>query len=150
MTSQKTPFAFDPEQIREMFNVPDFATLFGNARIPAVDAEAILAAQKKNVAALVEMNKIALAGYQDIFKRQAALVEAAVAEARDRIEAIQGQPLTVEQAQANLDATRAAVEKALANARELAELAQKTNTSAFDVVNARFEEAVAEFKAATR
>ena len=154
MTAQKFPFAFDPEQfsgqLKEMFKAPDFTQLFGNAQIPAVNTEAILAAQKKNVAALVEMNKIALAGYQDIFKRQAALVEAAVAEARDKIETMQGQPLTAEQAQANLEETKAAVEKALANARELAEMAQNTNTSAFDVVKARFDEAVAEFKAAAK
>lgn len=148
MTKEKFPFAFDPEQLKEMFKVPDFTKLFSGANLPAVDTDAILNAQKKNIAALVEMNKIALAGYQDLFKRQAALVESAVAEARDKLEAAQGQPLTVEQAQANIAATKAAVEKALANARELAELAQKTNTEAFDVVNARFEEAVAEFKAA--
>jgi hypothetical protein len=105
MTAQKFPFAFDPEQLKEMFKVPDFTQLFGASQIPSANAEAILTAQKKNIAALVEMNKVALAGYQDIFKRQAALVEAAVAEARDKIETMQGQPLTVEQAQANLEAT---------------------------------------------
>lgn len=150
MTTQKFPFGYDPEQLKEMFKVPDFTQIFGNAQIPPVNAEAFLAAQKKNVAALVEMNKIALAGYQDIFKRQAALVEAAVAEARDKIESLQGQPLTAEQAQANLDETRAAVEKALADVRELAEMAQKTNASAFEVVKARFDEALAEFKAGTK
>ena len=43
---------------------------------------------------------------------------------------------------------KAAFEKAAADAKELAELVQNTNTGAFEIVKARFEEAVAEFKAA--
>ncbi|HSF96010.1 MAG TPA: TIGR01841 family phasin [Thermohalobaculum sp.] len=148
MTSQKFPFAFDPDQFKEMFKVPDFQQFFAGIQAPNAELGNVLEAQKKNVAALVEMNKIAIAGYQDVFKRQAALVEAAVAEARDQVNAVQGQPLTLEQAQKNMETMKASVEKALASAKELAELAQKANTSAFDVINARFEEATAEFKAA--
>jgi len=149
MATEKFPFAFDPEQLTEMFKVPDFEKMFAGVQVPATGVEALLAAQKKNVAALVEMNKVALAGYQDLFKRQAAQVEAAVAEARDQVNAVQGQPMTLEQAQKNMETMKAAVEKALSNARELADLAQKANTNAFDVINARFEEATEEFKAAT-
>ncbi len=143
MAAQNFPFAFpptfDPEKLKE---------LFGAARLPGVDADAVLAAQQKNVDALIEANQVVIAGYQDLFKRQVALFETAVAETRDKLAQVQGQPLTADQATQNVEALKAAFEKAAADAKELAELVQKTNTDAFEIVKARFEEAVAEFKAA--
>lgn len=146
MSRDKFPFSFDPQQLSEMFKFPDLQKMMSGAEFPGANIDAIMNVQKNNFAALMEMNKVAMEGYQEIFRRQAQQIEAAAAEARDQISAVQGQPLSVEQAERNLSAVKAAVEKAIENARELAELAQKVNTSAFDVLSARFEEAVNEFK----
>ena len=143
MAAQNFPFAFpptfDPEKLKE---------LFGAAKLPGVDADAVLAAQQKNVEALIEANQVVIAGYQDLYKRQVALFEAAVAETKDKLTQVQGQPLTAEQATQNVEALKAAFEKAAADVQELAGLAQKANTGAFEIVKARAEEAVAEFKTA--
>jgi len=139
MVTEKFPFAFDADKVKEMFST---------AKLPVVDAEAVMAAQQKNMDAFVAANKVVFAGYQDVVKRQMALIEAAVAEAKDKFADLQGQPLTVEQASANIETMKAAFEKAAADVKELAELAQKANTGAFEIVKARFEEAVGEFKAA--
>ncbi len=139
MVAQNFPFVFDAEKLKELFNV---------AKLPGVDADAVLAAQQKNVEALIEANKVVIAGYQDLYKRQVALFEAAVAETRDKLAQAQGQPLTADQATRNVEALKAAFEKAATDVKELAELAQKANTGAFEIVKARAEEAVAEFKAA--
>jgi len=139
MVTEKFPFAFDADKVKEMFST---------AKLPVVDAEAVMAAQQKNMDAFVAANKVVFAGYQDVVKRQMALIEAAVAQAKDKFADLQGQPLTVEQASANIETMKAAFEKAAADVKELAELAQKANTGAFEIVKARFEEAVGEFKAA--
>ncbi len=143
MAAQNFPFAFpptfDPEKLKE---------LFGAAKLPGVDADAVLAAQQKNVDAMIEANKVVIAGYQDLYKRQIALFEAAIAQAKDKLTEAQGQPLTTEQAIQNVEAMKAAFEKAAADVKELAELTQKANTDAFEIVKARAEEAVAEFKTA--
>ncbi len=133
------PFAFDADKVKELFTA---------VKLPGVDADAMLVAQQKNVDALIEANKVVIAGYQDIYKRQIALFEAAVAQAKDKLTEAQSQPLTADQATQNVEALKAAFEKAAADAKELAELVQNTNTDAFEIVKARFEEAVAEFKAA--
>ena len=137
MAAEKSPFAFDADKVKEMFTT---------AKLPMVDAEAVMAAQQKNMDAFVAANKVVFAGYQDVIKRQMALVEAAVAQAKDSFSELQGQPLTVEQATANIEAMKTAFEKAAADAKELADLAQKANTGAFEIVKARFDEAVVEFK----
>jgi phasin family protein len=143
MNAQNFPFAFpltfDADKLKELFSA---------AKLPGVDADAVLAAQQKNVDALIEANQVVIAGYQDLYKRQVALFEAAVAETKDKLAQVQGQPLTADQATQNVEALKAAFEKAAADVKELAELAQKANTGAFEIVKTRAEEAVAEFKAA--
>ncbi len=139
MAAQNFAFPFDAEKLKELFSA---------AKLPGVDADAVLAAQQKNVDALIEANQVVIAGYQDLYKRQVALFEAAVAETKDKLAQVQGQPMTAEQATQNVDALKAAFEKAAADVKELAELAQKANTGAFEIVKARAEEAAAEFKAA--
>jgi hypothetical protein len=139
MANDKFPFAFDAEKVKEMF---------GAAKLPVVDADAVLAAQKKNMDALIEANQVVVAGYQDIFKRQVALFEAAFTNAKGKLADAKGQALTADQATQNVDAMKVTFEKAAADIKELAELAQKANVGAFEIVKARAEEAVAEFQAA--
>jgi phasin family protein len=143
MAAQNFPFAFPLTFDAEKFN-----ELFSAAKLPGVDSDAVLAAQQKNVDALIEANQVVIAGYQDLFKRQVELFEAAVAETRDKLTQVQGQPLTADQATQNVEALKAAFEKAATDVKELAELAQKANAGAFEIVKARAEEAVAEFKTA--
>ncbi|MDH3666572.1 MAG: TIGR01841 family phasin [Paracoccaceae bacterium] len=139
MTAKDFPFLFDAENLKEMF---------GAAKLPALDTEALMAAHQKNVDAMIEANKVVFAGYQDLYKRQVALFEAAVADAKDKVGEIQGQPLTAERAAENVQAMRTAFEKAATEVKELADMAQKANTEAFEIVKARAEEAMAEFKTA--
>ena len=139
MATQNFPFMFDGEKVK---------ALFAAVKMPVVDTDAVIAAQKKNLEAVIEANKFIVAGYQNLYKRQIALFEAAVAEAKDKLAEVHGQPLTADQAAHNIEAMKSAFEKAAAQINELAEMAQKANTGAFEIVSARAEAAVAEFKAA--
>jgi phasin family protein len=146
MADQKFPFAF-PTDFGD-FGADKLKDMFNFAKLPGVDTDAMMAAQQKNVDAMIEANKVIAAGYQDLYKRQIALFEAAVAQAKDKLAEVQGQAPTAEQATQNVEAMKAAFEKAASDVKELAEVAQKANTGAFEIVKARAEEAVAEFKAA--
>ena len=143
MADQNFPFAFPLT-----FDADKLTEMFGAAKLPGVDTDAVLAAQKKNVEALIEANQVVIAGYQDLYKRQVALFEAAVAETKDKLAQVQGQTPTADQASLNVEAMKTAFEKTAADVKELAELAQKANTGAFEIVKVRAEEAVAEFKTA--
>ncbi|HUS56306.1 MAG TPA: phasin family protein [Thermohalobaculum sp.] len=137
--TNKNAFAFDADKIKDMFTT---------AKMPVVDTDAMMAAQKKNVDALIEANKVVTAGYQDLYKRQVALFEAAVSQAKDMMTDVKAQPMNADQATQSIDVIKSAFEKTAADLNELAEMAQKANTSAFEVVKARAEEAVTEFKTA--
>ncbi|MEM7743061.1 MAG: TIGR01841 family phasin [Pseudomonadota bacterium] len=141
--SDKFPFAFDFGAMTDSFPTMD---KFFKTDFPAFDFGVFQEAQQKNMKALIEANKTAVNGYQALYKRQAELFEAAVAEAKDRFSGVQGQPMTAENAAENFESMKSAFEKNLGDLKEIAELAQAANTGAFDIIKARTEEAFAEMK----
>ena len=84
MLDPKT-FSFDVEKMTEFFKQNDFTKHLANMKMPGLDADALVKAQQKNMDALVEANKAAAAGYQDLFKKQIAIFEETMAEAQKQM-----------------------------------------------------------------
>ncbi len=138
-------FTYDPEKVMAFFKEYDFSKAFADAKLPQIDAEALFAAQKKNMDALVAANQAAAAGYQELFSKQVKIFEETLSQAQAQIKDMD---LTVdaESAKAKADIAKAAFEKALENMKDLAETAQKANTDAFEIVSARVKDSVEELK----
>jgi phasin family protein len=96
------------------------------------------AARPKDIDALVEANKAAAAGYQDLFKKQVAIFEETMAEAQRQMQSFDAAKLD-ERAKAQAELAKAAFEKALANMQALAESAQKANAEAYEIVSAQIQ-----------
>ncbi len=143
--ADKTTFGFDPDKMMEFFKQNDFTRAFTDAKLPNFDTEALFAAQKKNMDALVEANKAAAAGYQDLFKKQMAIFEETISEAQTQIQEMELK-MDSKAAAAQGEVAKAAFEKAIANMKELAETAQKANSEAYEIVSARVKESVAELR----
>jgi len=139
-------FPFDVEQLTAFFKSNDFTKAFAAPKMPEIDADAILAAQKKNMETLVAANKAAAAGYQDLFAKQVEVFEATLAEAQKQIADFDPTKLDAESATAQGEVAKVAFEKALANMTALAEGAQKANADAYEVVSARVQDSVAELQ----
>jgi phasin family protein len=139
-------FSFDVEKMSEFFKQNDFSKYLAQMRVPGVDAEALMSAQKKNMDALVEANKAAAAGYQDLFKRQMAIFEETMTEAQQSMKAFDAVKVDPDKAKAQADLAKAAFEKALGNMQALAESAQKANAEAYEIVAARIKESLAELR----
>lgn len=119
----------------------DLSKMFMDFKVPGIDASALAAAQQKNIEALTAANKRAYEGYQALAKRQAEIFQEAVTDATTTLKG--GVSTMPDPATA-----KAAVEKAVANLRELADMMSKTNTEAFDLINQRMNENLEEFKKA--
>jgi len=139
-------FPFDLEQMTEFFKANDFTKAFAAPSMPGVDADAILAAQKKNMAALVAANKAAAAGYQELFAKQVEVFEATLGEAQKQIADFDPSKVDADSAAAQGEVAKAAFDKALGNMTALAEGAQKANADAFEVVSASIKDSVAELQ----
>ncbi len=146
MSNQNFPFVFDAEKMKDMFKMPEFDKMFDQAKMPGMDMQAMIDAHQKNVAALVEANKAVMAGYQELYKRQVALVEEGLAKAKDQMMDMQAQPMSADGAQKQMETLKDALEKVTTDIKELTELAQQANIEAFNIIKARFEEAMADFK----
>lgn len=138
--------SFDVEKFTDFFKQNDFTKQFANLKTPGFDPEALMAAQSKNMDALIEANKAAAAGYQDLFKKQMAIFEETMSEAAAHLKSFDATKLDPETAKAQGELAKAAFEKALANMQALAEGAQKANADAYEIVSARIKESLAELR----
>ncbi len=139
-------FSFDVEKMTEFFKQNDFTKQLSGMKVPGFDSDALVAAQNKNMNALVEANKAAAAGYQDLFKKQVAIFEETMAEAQKHLKGFDATKIDAESAKAQGEVAKAAFEKALANMQALAEAAQKANAEAYEIVSARIKESMQELR----
>lgn len=129
------PFANNP------FANFDVTKMFSDLKMPGLDTTALAQAQQKNIEALTAANKRAYEGYQALAKRQAEIFQEAVADATATLKGGVG-------TMPDPNTAKAAVEKTVANLRELAEMLSKTNSEAFELINQRMNENLEEFKKA--
>jgi phasin family protein len=115
--------------------------------MPSFDMEAMFAAQQKNMEALVEANKTAAAGYQELFAKQIAMLNETVAAAQGQLSEMKMDSLAADGAQKQADLLKESFEKAVANLTDLTESAKKVNTEALEIVQARVQAAIEELKA---
>jgi phasin family protein len=113
----------------------DFTKLMSQFRLPGVDFAALVDRERKNIEALAKANRIAFEGWQRLVRRQAEILQ----ETMKEVVANAGQQEAIKK---RADLAKEGFEKALANMRELAEMATKSQKEAFDVVRKRIEENV--------
>ncbi len=139
-------FSFDVEKMTEFMKQNDFTKHLAAMQLPGINPETLVAAQQKNMDALVEANKAAAAGYQDLFKKQMAIFEETMNEAQKQLQSFDATKLDGDRAKQQADLARVAFEKALGNMKALAEGAQKANADAYEIVAARIKESMGELR----
>lgn len=115
----------------------DMTKIMGDFRMPGMDAEAVMTAQRKNVEALTAANQRAMEGMQEIARRQVEIMRRAVEDMTASVAefATAGTPEAKVAKQADL--TKASFERTLAGMRELSEMLAKSNAEAADIINKR-------------
>lgn len=126
----------------------DISKALGDFKVPGVDVDAILAAQRKNIEAVTAANQLAIEGLQAVIRRQAEILRASVEESSNYVNQVVAAGSPEEKAAKQAELIKAAFEKSLANARELAELVAKSNNEAAEILSKRVSESLEEVKAA--
>jgi len=134
----------------KLFDTTEVGKMFAGFTFQGFDVEALMTAQRRNLEAFTQANQLAVEGFQAFAKMQVELTRTAMDEAsalvRDWAET--GAPEEKLQKQATF--AKKALAKGVSNARELIELAGKTQTEAFDVLNKRFTESLDEMTSFTK
>ena len=144
MTTEKN--WFDPATYMDMMKQNDMTKMFDGMSIPGVDTEAFTEAQKKNVQAIVDANRVASEGYQALFKKQVEIIQSGVSEMSEAMKDATTQPMTTEGHEKRMEMAKAHFEKSVAVFNELSESARKANEDAMAIIQARFSEGVEEMK----
>ncbi len=132
---------FDPTKL-----VQDFSANFGDMKLPGFDINAVLESQRKNMEALTTANRQAFEGMQAIADRQREILQQAMQEATTVAKDLASAGNPQEAASKQTAVMQQAFEKAFDAMRELAEMTSKTNQEAFDTLNQRFTESLAELR----
>lgn len=140
---------FDPNTYVEMMKSNDMTKMFEGAKMPGFDTEALTEAQKKNVQAFVDANRVAAEGYQSLFKKQVEVMQSSVTEMTEAMKEAATTPVSAETAEKRMEAAKAQFEKGVAVFTDMSEAARKANEDAFAIIRARFSEGVAEIREMT-
>lgn len=128
----------------------DVTQAFGEFRVPGLDVQAIVETQRKNLEAFTQANQLVGEGVQAVARRQVEIVQQAFADVSGLLREWTQFGAPQECLARNAEVAKAAFEKGLANTRELAELATKANTEAFNVISGRFTESLEEVSGYTK
>ena len=127
----------------------DIEKMLTGFKLPGVDVKLILEGRRADIKAVTLANKRAYDGMKALAKRQAEMLREAVAEWRDAVKDLTAPDRDALAAQ-RTDLANQAIQKALANVRELAELAAKSQAEAWDPVGKRLRDNLADAKKALR
>lgn len=140
MAESKKPETQTPSPMEQ------FSSLIRSLKLPGVDVDEILASQKKNVEAFTKAMHTATEGAGAVARRQAEILRTAFEQstAMFRELTVPGDPKETVARQAEL--IKKTFETAVANARELAEMVEKANKEAFEVIRRRTSESLDEIR----
>jgi phasin family protein len=125
----------------------DITKIMAEFKLPPVDVEALVAAQRKNIETLSTANRLALEGMQAVAKRNMEIMQQALADMTEAMKAIAAAEAPQAKAAKQAELLKATYEKAMQNIRELQDMIQKMSGDTLGVLNRRVSEALDELKA---
>jgi phasin family protein len=123
-----------------------FRKLGEDMKVPAVDMDKIVEHHRKNLEALAASGKAAAEGATAIAAKQKEIVEAAVRDIQAAAENFKLPGSAQEMMAAQSEFAKRAMEAAVKNTRDMAELVQKSNAEAVRVIQDRMKESFEEIR----
>ena len=130
---------------------PDFTNPFGNLdelvkqfKVPGVDVNAIIESRRKDMDALIAANQATAAAMQQVAMKQTEILTQALQAAQESAQALAKGVGGAIDPMKQAELTRKAYEKALADMKEVGEIAQKAQTTAMSGITARAQQSVQE------
>ncbi len=130
-----------------MAGMAEFSKLFSEMKMPGMmGMETFLAAQRRNMEVLSAANRVALEGAQAVAKRHMEIMQQTMAEMTESMRELASPESPQVKAARQAELLKSAYERAVAHIRELADLIQRSNGEAVEMLNKRFTEALDEVK----
>jgi phasin family protein len=133
-TAKSAPKAAAPAAA--IAGLDDLNKLIKNFKVPGIDIAAIVEAQRKDMEALAEANRLAYEGIKSLAERRNQLLKESLSEWQEMMKAGIGPDALSKQAELG----RKRMQSAMKNMRELAEMEAANRSKAWKVVQDRFQE----------
>jgi phasin family protein len=130
----------------DMSKLFDMSKITGEFRMPQFDMEAAASLQRRNIEACTSLGQAIFESYQSLFRRQADMCRQAMEEVSQSMSAIVSCPSPEEKVMKQAEASKMAMEKCLANVRDIAETMAKCQTQALETVSTRVHEGFDELR----
>lgn len=124
----------------------DVTKMMGEFRMPGLDMDVLVSAQRRNIEALTAANRMAYEGVQAVFKRQVEILRQTMEEVAGASKGLSEPGSPQDKAAKQTELAKDAFERALGNMRELSEMMAKSNNEAFDLLNKRFAQSLDELR----
>jgi len=139
--SRQNPFA-------EFFTANDFSKFFENAQSMPFDLQGFMETQRKNMQALSNAQQIAIENLQTIAQRQSAIISEMVEDNAQITKELMSEGTPEEKISKNADLFKTLYERSVKNMNDIAEMMNKSNQEASDIINKRVKATMNEVKAA--
>ena len=123
----------------------DITKILEQFKLPGIDLQAIMEARRKDMEALTQANQVAYENMQALARREAEILQQTMAEWQGAMAGMAGRSPQEIAAKGTELATQA-FGRALANMRELAEMASKSQAQTYEILNRRFQENLDELR----
>lgn len=124
----------------------DVTKMMGDFKLPTINMEAVLAAHRRNIEVMTAVNQACFESMQNLVRRQAELARQCLEECTTMVNAAMSSDTPEEKVIRQAEMSKAAVEKCMANAREIAETVTKSNCQAMEAFSNRMNEGLEEFR----
>ena len=127
----------------------DVTKMFADFRFRPFDVEAVWAAQRRNIEALSQANKLAVEGAQALAQRQLELTRQAFEGFSMLLRDLTQPASTEDRIAKNTEYAKQMLEKGVSHSRELATIATKAGSEAADILHKRATQSLDEIRALT-
>ena len=125
-------------------SLPSIEQLLKQFNLPGLDINSLIESQKKDIEALTAANQRAYEGVQSLAQRQIELLQEAMQKWQASTHGANVGQAIASGAPKQVEAAKQAFEQAFANMRELTEMAAKSQTEAYSIIQKRMQERMEE------
>ncbi len=144
MAKSNSPFDYDFSAMM------DYSKMLEQYKVPGVEMDKLIEAQRKNIEAITNANKVAFEGMQAIMQRQGEILRSSMTEASKVMSDLAAAGTPEDRMAKQAEVLKKAFETALANMKELAEMGAKSNSEAAETINKRVAESLDEVRDAIK
>lgn len=128
----------------------DITKIMSGFQLPMIDVQQIMTISQKNIEAMTAANQVAVEGMQALVRRQAEIVKESIEEVSSLVTEITAAGTPEDKMIRQVELIKQAYEQAISNAREIAELAAKSNEEAAEIITGRVAGSLDEIKAVAK